>query len=526
MSLANASFNHYCKIFRSNAFGRANSTIPMVNMLDDHDLIDGFGTYDDATMASPVFSHIGSRGYFWFLLFQLFINDEVDGINHHVLGSHPAPSVLIGGPGAWIPFPSHHLGVYLGPKVSLVAIDCRAERKLTQIVTTETYNLIFREIIGRLPAEVEQLVVLLGVPIAYPRMSFLEHFLGAKYNPINALARRGILGLGGMVNKFDQASELLDDLNDHWCANTHKKERNWLVLEFQRLAMQHNIRITFLSGDVHLAAVGCLFTKKRVRKLEPRHDHRYMLNVITSAIVNTPPPAGAATMVAILSGNKHRTLHRHHTDERMLRVFETDTDGTPIKRPYVLARRNYAAILYNESTGELNFQFRVEKAPGVGETKLYNVVAPPPQYGNKSAAPSIAPSGATHSQPVTPATQHAPLHNQPGTPMTANAPLQNQSPQQPMMAQGQSGQPMMGQNQPGQPMVGQNQPGQPMMGQQQGNQMMGNVPQQNQYGDAMGGSAPLQNQSGYPQDGFQNQPGAPMMANGPANGIQYKQTVQ
>lgn len=32
-------FNHYCKIFRSNAFGRANSTIPMTNMLDDHDLI-------------------------------------------------------------------------------------------------------------------------------------------------------------------------------------------------------------------------------------------------------------------------------------------------------------------------------------------------------------------------------------------------------------------------------------------------------------------------------------------------------
>mgnify|MGYP006876492895 CR=1 FL=1 len=35
------SFNHYCKIFRSNAFGRANSSIPMVNMLDDHDLIGG-----------------------------------------------------------------------------------------------------------------------------------------------------------------------------------------------------------------------------------------------------------------------------------------------------------------------------------------------------------------------------------------------------------------------------------------------------------------------------------------------------
>lgn len=57
-------FNHYCKIFRSNAFGRANCSIPMVNMLDDHDLIDGFGTYDDETMAGKVMSYVGSRGYF------------------------------------------------------------------------------------------------------------------------------------------------------------------------------------------------------------------------------------------------------------------------------------------------------------------------------------------------------------------------------------------------------------------------------------------------------------------------------
>lgn len=246
----------------------------MVNMLDDHDLIDGFGTYDDETMKGDLFSHIGSRGYFWFLIFQLFVNDEVDGINAKTWGSHPATSLIIGGPGAYIPFPSHHLGVYLGPKVFLLAVDCRAERTLKQIVSRPTYDQLFHGLVATLPAEVEHLVVLLGVPIAYPRMSFLEHFLGAKYNPLNILARRNALGLGGMVNKFDKASELLDDLNDHWCANTHKKERNWLVLEMQRIAQQQNLRITFLSGDVHLAAVGCLFTKKRLRKIEPRHDHR------------------------------------------------------------------------------------------------------------------------------------------------------------------------------------------------------------------------------------------------------------
>jgi hypothetical protein len=116
-------------------------------------------------------------------------------------------------------------------------------------------------------------------------MSFLEHFLEAKWNPLNILARKGAFGLGGMVNKFNKSSELLDDLNDHWCANVHKKERNWLVLECQKLVLEMNARLTFLSGDVHLAAVGCLFTHKKTKKLEPEQDHRYMLNIVTSAIV-------------------------------------------------------------------------------------------------------------------------------------------------------------------------------------------------------------------------------------------------
>lgn len=134
-------------------------------MLDDHDLIDGFGTYDDETQTAPVFSYVGSRGYFWFLLFQLFTVDAVDGTNTPgVVGSHPIRSMMIGSPGAWIPFPSHSLCVYLGPKVHLVALDCRAERKLHQIVSPQTYKMVFNYI-SSLPAEVEQLVLLLGVPI-------------------------------------------------------------------------------------------------------------------------------------------------------------------------------------------------------------------------------------------------------------------------------------------------------------------------------------------------------------------------
>ncbi|KAL1409475.1 hypothetical protein Q8F55_003458 [Vanrija albida] len=382
-------FNHYALHFRRGAFGRANSTIPMVNMLDDHDVIDGFGTYDDETMASPLFSYIGNRGYFWFLLFQLFTVDEIDGIDHPY-PTHPVKSMVIGAHGPWIPFHNHSLSVYLGPKVHMFAIDCRSERKLHQVVSPETYGIIF-DLIGRLPPDVEQLVIQLGVPIAYPRMSFLEHFLGAKYNPVNILARHNALGLGGMVNKFNQASELLDDLNDHWCANVHKKERNWLVLELQRVAQSQKLRVTFLSGDVHLAAVGCLYTHKA--KLAPEADHRYMLNIVSSAIVNTPPPAGAAAMVAKLSGHKHRTLHKQRTDEMMLPIFDKDTDGKKQRKPYVLPRRNYTAIQYLD-TGDLLFDLRVEKFKGAGDTVSYPVKAPPPRWEARTGTSVGAPSGA------------------------------------------------------------------------------------------------------------------------------------
>ena len=51
-------------------------------------------------MRSPIFQHIGSRGYFWFLLFQLFTTDDHDGTNP-VPGTHPLKNMIIGGEGPY-----------------------------------------------------------------------------------------------------------------------------------------------------------------------------------------------------------------------------------------------------------------------------------------------------------------------------------------------------------------------------------------------------------------------------------------
>ena len=51
-----------------------------------------------------------------------------------------------------------------------------------------------------------------GIPIAYPRMVFLEKSLSSTFNPLTALGKTGSLGLSGFVNKFNADAELLDDL--------------------------------------------------------------------------------------------------------------------------------------------------------------------------------------------------------------------------------------------------------------------------------------------------------------------------
>lgn len=96
--------------------------------------------------------------------------DAFDGVNP-VPRTHAIKSLIIGDKnGPWIPFPSHSLLVYLGPKVTLLALDCRAERKLSQICRPESYSKVFNEV--KKLQGIEQLVILLGVPIGEPLLFY------------------------------------------------------------------------------------------------------------------------------------------------------------------------------------------------------------------------------------------------------------------------------------------------------------------------------------------------------------------
>ena len=287
----------YCMWFSQGLFGMANAQIPMVNIWDDHDIIDGYGSYPHHFMRSPVFTGLGAVAFKYYMLFQhQSVVDEV---------TSDEPSWLLGAsPGPYINELSRHVFMFLGKTVAFLGLDCRTERMRDEILSEESYNLIFdrlhRDIIR---GETKHLVVLLGVPIAYPRLVWLENILTSRaLDPVKAMGRAGLLGKG-LMNKFDGGVEILDDLDDHWTARNHKAERNWFVEELQELAAEKSVRVTILGGDVHLAAIGQFFSSKKLG-LRKDGDFRYMPNIISSAIVNTPPPDMMADVL-----NRRNKIH-------------------------------------------------------------------------------------------------------------------------------------------------------------------------------------------------------------------------
>ena len=284
-------------------------------------------------MSTRVFTGLGAVAFKYYMLFQ---HQSVVSETHR-----DEPSWVLGAsPGPYINELSRSVFMFLGRKVALLGLDCRTERMRDEVLSQQSYDIVFDRCRSEIiKGETKHLIVLLGVPIAYPRLNFLENILTSRVmDPIKAIGRTGLLG--GFINKFDGGVEILDDLDDHWTAKHHKPERNWFIQELQELAASKSVRITILGGDVHLGAVGQFYTKKKLGVSKDR-DHRYMPNVVSSAIVNTPPPNIMGDVL-----NKRNKIHHldSETDEDMIPMFEQDVNGKARNNLHLLPRRNFCSI--------------------------------------------------------------------------------------------------------------------------------------------------------------------------------------
>lgn len=335
--------NHYIKWFGKGFWEGPNgktiqvcypialASIPQINIYDDHDIIDGFGSYSDITMNQEIFQGVGQYAFRYYMLFQHHTPYKEDiGLERSFIGGH--------GVGPYIKEQSRSVYAKLGANIAFLGLDCRTERTKKQVVSPQTYKLVFDRLQAEVTAsktKINHLYVLLGVPIMYPRMVWVEKLMESVLaRPLKFMARHGIIS-GGLVNEFDGEIELLDDLNDHWCAKHHKVERNWFLANLLNFGKSNNIRITILSGDVHLCCVSRLSTEGA---LDPQKDPNFLINLISSAIVNVPPPAGMANFLK-KRAIKHKLTDEVHED--MVPLFKEQEGGNNL----LMARRNFSDLI-------------------------------------------------------------------------------------------------------------------------------------------------------------------------------------
>ncbi|PYH89384.1 hypothetical protein BO71DRAFT_444615 [Aspergillus ellipticus CBS 707.79] len=316
---------NYSSWFSQGLFSLANSQIPMVNMWNDHEIIEGFGSYPEDFMNSPVISGLGSIAFKYYLLFQ-----------HHSVPEETEaeePSWLLGAqPGPYINQRSRHLFMSMGDGVAFLGLDCRTERMTDEILCEQTCDLIWdrchREIVK---GETKHLIVSLGLPVAYPRVAMVKNILNSR----KSLGKAGLFG--GLVSKGGGKVEIFDD---HWTAKHHKSERTYLIEDLQDLAAEKSVRVTILSGDVHLAAIGQFYSNPKLNVPKDR-DYRYMPNIISSAVGDMPE----TDMVSDTLNKRNRVHHMDtNTDEDMVPIFTHDVNNKARNNKRLLPRRNWCSI--------------------------------------------------------------------------------------------------------------------------------------------------------------------------------------
>lgn len=191
---------NYIRWYSTEPFAAANGQIPQINEWDDHDIIDGFGSYVNEFMNCDVFRGIGGCAYKYYMLFQhhlppppstytsdapATVTEQGDGQqtgvdNNQLIDTYVAepitePNYIIGPkPGPYVAEHSFNMFAKLGARIALLGIDARTERTRHQVNYPETYALIFDRLSQELSAAQDtgtpfrHLILLLGIPIAYP----------------------------------------------------------------------------------------------------------------------------------------------------------------------------------------------------------------------------------------------------------------------------------------------------------------------------------------------------------------------
>ncbi|MDR2852657.1 MAG: alkaline phosphatase family protein [Burkholderiaceae bacterium] len=236
-------FNLYVDRWSQPEIAQILATVPTIMMWDDHDIIDGWGSYPQDRHNCPVFQGMFQIARKAFAVFQ-----------RHLPANARSDSMAQG---------MAFTAGYVLPQMAILALDMRNERTEQQVISPAHWEKVYNWLDSL--NNLDHLIILSSIPLIYTDFNSVENVLGI----------------------FPGQQELEDDLRDHWLSRSHKEERLRFIHRLLSFAQQKKIRPTVLSGDVHLAALGVVESNRTTGA-----DLTDVINqLISSAIVHPPPPA-------------------------------------------------------------------------------------------------------------------------------------------------------------------------------------------------------------------------------------------
>jgi phosphodiesterase/alkaline phosphatase D-like protein len=247
----------YCSRWKQPEPAKMFARIPSLMMWDDHDIFDGWGSYDPDTQASPVYQGIFKVARAYFAAFQQRVKP----------GNKPEGA---------LPRQDHFNYLHRIDDIALLALDMRSERSQSKVLGEDSWDAVYKGL--KSLKGCKHLFVLSSIPVVHPDFSLVESVFGL----------------------IPGRQELEDDLKDHWHSRSHKAERLRMIHRLFEFAEENGTRVTLLSGDVHVGAVGVIESQRA----GSQGTHANVINQLTSSgIVHPAPPALMSYALEFLSKN-------------------------------------------------------------------------------------------------------------------------------------------------------------------------------------------------------------------------------
>ncbi|AKH70560.1 hypothetical protein IMCC21906_02920 [Spongiibacter sp. IMCC21906] len=314
---------------------QAMSRMPTVMMWDDHDIFDGWGSYSTEMQRSPLFQRLfyHARRAFWVFQMQHAIDKLPELTTRSNLDVRTDDPIFE--PLHWkqilktdrlaLPLLDKQPGFTfvhsVGP-TQLVVADLRTERSHEQVLGPDTWDAL-KYWLKQVPANerkhpgagCQHLLFMSSVPVVHPKLSLAEAFMDSF----------------GSDHVLDSSA---DDLKDHWTNDDHEGERKRLIETLLNVAEDKALKVTIISGDVHVAAWGVTSRKD----VEPKANWAQIQQLTSTAVVHP-------SLVSVMERLFFHVLNSVAKKKQVMDVnLEAEMMLFPGSNRYVMASRNWLAV--------------------------------------------------------------------------------------------------------------------------------------------------------------------------------------